>query len=499
MMGRTGANASGVLRGRQESKVEKASNAPLARALDAVRGALTPQDALHFVMLLILLRHEAEHDGEMRGVETGERRSYAADVWEAVLGQDLPMRDGREVMTAIMNGLEEWQARHCGLEDLPPSLRDVRAQDLQPLIHCVATAREPAALFEGCLEHVQRAAKGGDYYTPMDIAGLLSGLVEPRPGERVYDPACGSGGFLLKADEYVQAHGGHPGETALFGQDSGRSAVETAAVNLTVHGISGSLRGPASSLTEDQFPDQTFDVVLANPPFNQSGWSQRGWGYHHGWRYGIPPEGNANFAWAQHVVSKMSPTESGRGVLLLPTAAASTARPAELQIRAGLVDDDVLSCVIELPAGLLPHVRNPVTLWLFTRRKESRRDWGSADRSGQVLLIDARDTAAKVGRGRRTLPDETRDRITATFAAWRGARGQAPYEDMPGWCRSLAIAEIAAENYDVLPSRHVGVLAAESEHADAEERVRALTQELYSLFDASHQLEAELRDLLGQR
>ncbi|MFB7211973.1 N-6 DNA methylase [Streptomyces sp. NPDC056255] len=170
----------------------------------------------------------------------------------------------------------------------------------------------------------------------------------------------------------------------------------------------------------------------------------------------------------------------------------------EFRTRAGLVDDDVLSCVVELPVGLLPLVRNPVTLWLFTRSKRSSSGWGSADRTGQVLLIDACDTAAKTGRGRRALPDEARKRITDTYAAWRGAPGQASYEDVPGWCRSVATTETAAQNYDVLPSRHVGVPIAESAHADEGEQASDLTRELYSLFEASHRLEAELLDLLRQ-
>ncbi|MFI7291145.1 N-6 DNA methylase [Streptomyces anulatus] len=471
--------------------MEKASKVSLSHALDAVRGVLTQPDAVHLVMLLLLLRHEAQRDDGARG-------SRAERAWSGVQGRGLWTRDGHDVLQEILRGLEEWQARHVELRDLPPVLTDVRGSDLEPLVHCVSEAREVATLFEGCLGHVQRSAKGGDYYTPMDIADLLSGLMEPRRGERVYDPACGSGGFLIKAEEWVRAQGGQPGDTALYGQDSNRAAVETAAINLTVHGVSGSLHGPASSLTDDGFRELTFDVVLANPPFNQTAWSQQGWELHHAWRYGAPPAGNANFAWAQHVVSKMSPKRSGRAALLLPTAAASTARPAELRIRAGLVEDDTLSSVIELPAGLLPHVRNPVTLWLFNSSKKDRASWGESDRSGHVLLIDASDTAVKVARGRRALPRDAQDRIADTVAAWRGARDQGPYKDVPGWCRSLPAQEIAAQNYDVLPSRRVGAPAAEPGFGDDDEKVGDLTQELYSLFDASRRLEAELRDLLDQ-
>ncbi|WP_181009445.1 N-6 DNA methylase [Streptomyces sp. SM11] len=471
--------------------MEKASNVPLSRALDAVRGALTQPDAVHFVMLLALLRHEAQRDDLM---ET----SQAEHAWSGVLGRGLWMRDGRDVVSEVMRGLGEWQAHHRELRDLPPDLTDVRGADLEPLVHCVSTAQDLATLFEDCLEHVQRSAKGGDYYTPMDLAGLVSGLMEPRPGESVYDPACGSGGFLLKADEYARTRGGQPGDTALYGQDSNRAALETAAINLTVHGVPSSLHGPASSLTEGGFQDLTFDVVLANPPFNQTAWSQQGREIHPDWRYGVPPAGNGNFAWAQHVVSRMSPKGPGRGALLLPTAAASTTRSAELQIRANLIENDALSCVIELPAGLLPHVRNPVTLWLFNSSKKGGMPWGASDRSGHTLLIDASDTAVKVARGRRILPDDARSRITATFASWRGAQDEEPYEDVPSWCRSLSIEEIAAQDYDVLPSRRVGAPVVEAGHGDDKERVGDLTQELYGLFDMSHRLEAELRDLLEQ-
>ncbi|PVC96966.1 N-6 DNA methylase [Streptomyces sp. CS147] len=471
--------------------MEKASNVSLGRALDAVRGVLAQPDAVHFVMLLALLRHEAERDALAE-------RSPAERAWSRVLSRDLWTRDGHDVVSEVMHGLWEWQAHHRELRDLPPDLKGIRGADLEPLVRCVSTAPDLAMLFRECLEHDQRSAKGGDYYTPTDLAGLVTDLMEPRPDESVYDPACGSGGFLLKADEYACARGGRPGATALYGQDSSRAALETAAINLTVHGVRGLLHGPASSLTEGGFRDLAFDVVLANPPFNQTAWSQQGREAQSDWRYGIPPAGNANFAWAQHVVSRMLPKEPGRAALLLPTAAASTARPAELQIRAGLVDSDVLSCVIELPAGLLPHVRNPVTLWLFSSSKKARLPWGASDRSGQILLIDASSTAAKVARGRRILPGEARDRIKATFASWRGAQGQEPYEDVPSWCRSLSAGEIAAQDYDVLPSRRVGVPVVESGHGDDKRRVGELTQELYGLFDLSHGLEAELRDLLEQ-
>ncbi|GGJ14060.1 N-6 DNA methylase [Streptomyces brasiliensis] len=459
------------------------------RTLDALRGALAPQDALILLMLLVLLRHEADAE---RADERGDRRG-AAEAWDRIRRGSWDW-EAYEVVAEAHRGLLHWERQYFRLQE-PAGLRGVRTGGLAPLVDCVAAARDTVEFFEACLELPQTRAKGGEYYTPPAIARLLIGLLEPRTGESVYDPVCGSGGFLLWAHQYVEANGGRPRELGLYGQDASWVAVQTAAMNLTVHDAYARLEGPSSTLTDDRFRDRTFDVVVANPPFNQAGWDEGGYThYDHRWAYGMPPPGNGNFAWAQHVVSKLSP--DGRGALLLPTGAATTAKPAEQGIRARMLEADLLSCVVELPAGLIPHVRNPVSLWLFSRTKKPHRTWGRADRSGQILLIDARETAATIGRGRHTLPDEARERITSTYAAWRGAPHGTPYADEPGWCRSVPVAELAAKEHDVLPSHHVGATAAVPVVADAEEEAAQLTRELLGLFATSRRLDDELCELL---
>ncbi|MET8456592.1 N-6 DNA methylase [Streptomyces parvulus] len=378
-----------------------------------------------------------------------------------------------------------------------PNLGSVRDREAAFLIDWVARAEDPKDLFDACLHQASTLGKGGYYYTPSEVTHLFISLMEPAEDEAVYDPVCGSGGFLLRAREYVEVHGGRPDELALYGQDVSRTALMAAALNLSVHDADARLAGPVSTLADDRFTDLQFDVVVANPPFNQSGWDEHGF-LREGrfWPYGLPPAGNANFAWAQHVVRKMS--SAGRGALLLPTGAASTTKGAESQIRAALVDDDVLTGVVELPAGLIPHVRNPVSLWLFSKTKKPNRKWGHNDRSGQFLVIDARDSATNVKRGRRAVPEQARERIAATFAAWRGVPGHAPYEDVPGWCRSLSREELAETEYDVLPSHRVAPSLAPSVLPDAPERAADLTDELLGLFETSRRLEDELRDLLGE-
>ncbi|WP_189218074.1 N-6 DNA methylase [Streptomyces roseiscleroticus] len=443
-------------------------------------------------MMLIVLRHRAESER----ADPAASGTDALDAWRAFGDRGFRLSNGYEAVGIISQGLLDG-----GLPDLFVSnlrdLDDVPGSRLIPLFDSVVTAADPAVLFDDCLRLAQTKSKGGDYFTPPGLAQLLIGLMDPEQGDAVYDPVCGAGGFLLRARDHVASHGGSAELLALYGQDASRFALQTAVMNLTVHGAEAHLMGPASSLTDDRFPESTFDVVVANPPFNQTGWDENG--YSRGdyrWRYGTPPAGNANFAWAQHVLSKMAP--AGRGGILLPTGAASTTKPAERDIRTAIVEADVLSCVIELPAGLLPHVRNPVSLWLFTGSKQPRRSWGHHDQSGRTLVIDAGDTAVLTGRGRRELTDETRARIVDTFAAWRGVPGHEPYEDVPGWCRSLSREEIAAAHYDVLPSRHVGSPAVVTPSVDLHDQVDNLAEELLELFETSGRLEDELRDLLRQ-
>ncbi|MGV9909346.1 N-6 DNA methylase [Streptomyces tendae] len=483
------------------AKVERASEGQsIRRVLDALGEALAPQDALLTVMSLILLRCEADRER----AEEWDDGAQAREAWRA-LRRGGRWREGGDGLTealqqglahALRRGLRSQEKNFRLRLDLP-NLVGIRDHEAELLVGWVARAEDPKVLFDACLDQAQTLSKGGDYYTPPDVTHLFIALMEPAHDEAVYDPVCGSGGFLLRAREYVAARGGLADEPALYGQDASRLALLTAALNFAVHRADVFLAGPTSTLADDRFADLDFDVVVANPPFNQSGWDENGFLRDSpSWPYGSPPPGNANFAWAQHVLRKMTPT--GRGALLLPTGAASTTKGADSQIRAALVDDDVLSGVVELPAGLIPHVRNPVSLWLFSKIKKPHRTWGQNDRSGQVLVIDARDSATNVKRGRRAVPEEARERIAATFAAWRGAPGHAPYQDVPGWCRSLSRDEIAATEYDVLPSHHVAAPLAQSALPDAPERAADLTDELLGLFEMSRRLEDELRDLLGE-
>ncbi|WP_328299373.1 SAM-dependent methyltransferase [Streptomyces sp. NBC_00435] len=461
--------------------------AALGRATDALRGVMSVEEAYRFVLLLGLLRHHAESP------RSGDARSRGFDpyAWDELQS---PYEDGHRPYDLIRSGVDRWGKDHGHRRVASlPDLTAVNPSQLRDVIDAVARAQSPVRLFELVLQVQSRGAKGGQYFTPRDVTALIVDLLAPRPHDSVYDPACGSGGLLVESAAYVTAHGGTSKDLSLFGQDSSVAALDTAAMNLGVHDLDARLEGPASSLLQDGFPERTFDVVAVNPPFNQSRWDY-GYSRHGGlWPLGIPPEGNANFAWVQHCLTKLSP--GGRAGILLPTGAATSTRGAERDIRARLVESDLLAAVVELPAGLIPHVRNPVCLWILAGRNGGK----PARARGKVLLVDARETSVAVDKRQRLLPKEAVARIARTYAWWRGESGGSPYADTPGWSRSVSIEELAARDFDVLPSRTVPAEADGEPESGVHQRLYELTAELERHFEESRRLEDELRDLLDNR
>ncbi|WP_158712034.1 HsdM family class I SAM-dependent methyltransferase [Streptomyces rimosus] len=447
---------------------------------------MTVEESLQVIAFLVLSRHLFE---TTQGEAGDASPNWAAAVHAA-------FREDASVAEAIGREVRDWSRRGWGAPDPElPQFERMHGDQLNVLVDVVQSVSDLGEFYETCLEWQSRTSgKGGNYYTPVHISELVVAMLAPRRGESVYDPACGSGGFFVQACKYVEQQVGRPADLALHGQDVSREALQMAAMNLTVHGEEGRL-AEESSLTADAFPGQTFDVVLANPPFNQSRWDGGGRAYYDDrWVYGAPPRGNANFAWVQHILSKMSPT--GRGGILLPNGAASGARPAERAIRKALVESDVLDCVVALPAGLLSHVRNPVCLWLFTKNKKPRDGRGIHDRRSQVLFVDAREAVATVGRGQRVLATGANARIADTYAAWRGSAAPASYQDERGWARSVTTQEIAEREYDVQPAHFVGEADEAPMAGDGVERVAELTTELLRHFERSRLIEDELRNLL---
>ncbi|MEV0590859.1 type I restriction-modification system subunit M [Nonomuraea cavernae] len=349
-------------------------------------------------------------------------------------------------------------------------------------------------VYEYFLEKFARAEgkRGGEFYTPASVVKVLVEVLEPYKG-RVYDPCCGSGGMFVQAEKFVLAHRGRRDDIAAYGQEANERTWRLAKMNLAIHGIAGDLSTRwADTFYEDKHPDLKADFILANPPFNMSDWHRKVDDAR--WRYGVPPASNANFAWMQHIISKLG--VRGSAGVVMANGSMSSKQSGEGEIRAALIEGDLVACVIALPPQLFRTTQIPACLWFFTKDKSARG--GQTDRSGQVLFIDARTMGTMLDRTERVLTDEDIAKIAGAYHAWRG-RGSAResgilYEDEPGFCYSADLDQIRKHDHVLTPGRYVG--AAKVDNSDDEpvaEKIERLTKELLAYFEESARLEQAVR------
>jgi type I restriction enzyme M protein len=317
---------------------------------------------------------------------------------------------------------------------------------------------------------------GGEYYTPRSVVRLLVEMTEPYSG-RVYDPCCGTGGMFLLAERFVKAHGGRRDDIAVYGQELNNTTWRLAKMNLAIHGIEANL-GPCwgDSFHQDLHHDLKADYVLANPPFNVSGWGADRLPCDPRWRYGVPPAGNANFAWLQHVVGHLSPR--GIAAVVLTDRSVSGQQPSEAYIRQRMIEDDLVECIVALPGRLFHSTQVPVTLWLLNRDKTSAgtRHW--RDRRGETLFIDARNLGVMIDCTRRTLTDNDLARITGTYHSWRGEPGAGSYVNQSGFCSAATIFEIGEHGYTLTPSPYVAAEDIDEDHERLDKKIVRLTEGL---------------------
>ncbi len=351
-------------------------------------------------------------------------------------------------------------------------------------------------VYEYFLEKFARAEgkRGGEFYTPAGVVRVLVEVLEPYSG-RVYDPACGSGGMFVQAEKFIEKHGGSPQEISVYGQELNERTWRLAKMNLAIHGLTGNL-GPrwGDTFARDQHADTPMDYVMSNPPFNIKDWSRSESDPR--WRFGVPPVGNANYAWIQHILSKLTPT--GSAAVVMANGSMSSTSGGEGEIRAQIVEADLVSCMVALPTQLFRSTGIPVCVWFFAKDKTAGAR-GSVDRTGQVLFIDARNLGYMVDRAERALSDEDIAKIAGTYHAWRGTPSAvaagAAYDDELGFARSVTLAEIKEAGYALTPGRYVGAAEVEDDGEPIEDKIARLTVEQ---FEESARLEAVVRDQLGR-
>lgn len=347
---------------------------------------------------------------------------------------------------------------------------------------------------------IKEGRKGGEYFTPESVVQLLVEVLEPEQGERVYDPACGSGGMFVQAEKFIESHGGNPLNVAVYGQELNQTTWQLAHMNLAIHGVEADLGDePADTFRNDLHPDLKADVVMANPPFNISDWGGELLGMDRRWVYGTPPVGNANYAWIQHMISKLAP--GGRAGVVLANGSMSSKQSGEGEIRRAMVQDDVVACMIALPGQLFRSTQIPACLWFLAEGKGRHSAWAPSDRKGEVLFIDAREFGAMKDRTLRELtPDEIVHRIGDTVRAWRGLDGSGPYEDVPGFCVSASVDTIAEHDFVLTPGRYVGTaeLEVDSDAEPVEAKIARLTTLLREQLAESERLAKIVDEQLGR-
>jgi type I restriction enzyme M protein len=336
--------------------------------------------------------------------------------------------------------------------------------------------------------------RGGEFYTPRSVVRTMVEMLEPYKG-RVYDPCCGSGGMFVQSEKFVEAHGGRLGDIAIYGQESNYTTWRLCKMNLAVRGIDADIKwNSEGTFHKNELPDLRADVILANPPFNISDWGGERLREDGRWKFGLPPAGNANYAWLQHILHHLAP--SGTAGVVLANGSMSSTQSGEGEMRRAMIEGEVIDCMIALPGQLFYSTQIPACLWFLAKDKSNgiARDRKLRDRRGEVLFIDARKLGFMVDRTRKEFSDADISQIAETYHAWRLGEG---YADVPGFCKSASIEEIRSHGHVLTPGRYVGAEALEEDDTPFAERFAGLQDKLEAQFGEAEDLTVTIRERLA--
>ena len=338
--------------------------------------------------------------------------------------------------------------------------------------------------YEYCLSKFaeQEGKLAGEFYTPSCVVRTLVEVLQPYNG-RVYDPCCGSGGMFVQSAKFVENHRGNINDISVYGQDSNPTTWKMAQMNLAIRGIDADLgKFNADTFFNDCHPTLRADYIMANPPFNLSDWGADKLTDDVRWQYGMPPAGNANFAWLQHMIHHLAP--NGKIGMVLANGSLSSQSGGEGEIRKNIIKADLVECIIAMPTQLFYTTQIPVSLWFLAKNKKQK---------GKTLFIDARKLGTMVTRKLRELTDEDIAKIADTYNAY----ADGTLENVKGFCAVVGTEEIAKQDYILTPGRYVGIEEQDDDGEPFEDKMNRLTSELSELFAKSHKLEAEIREKLG--
>ena len=330
---------------------------------------------------------------------------------------------------------------------------------------------------------------GGQFYTPQSIVKLLVEMLEPYKG-RIYDGCCGSGGMFVQSEKFIEAHQGKIGDLSIYGQESNPTTVKLAKMNLAIRGIDANIQF-GDTFTNDLHPDLKADFILANPPFNISDWKGEQLRDDKRWKYGVPPTGNANYAWLQHFANKLSPT--GTAGIVLANGSMNSNTGNEGEIRKSMIEARVIDCMVSLPAQLFYNTQIPACLWFLARNKTNGK---FRNRENEILFIDARKLGVLVNRRNRELRAEDLKLISETYHSWRNKKGG--YADIAGFCKSATMEEIIQSNYVLMPGKYVGTEEEEQDDVLFADKMQTLTTTLTEQFSKRNELQKTIKTNLAE-
>lgn len=492
----------------------------LWKTADALRGSMDASEYRNVVLGLIFLKYvsdsfEARHDELLQTdypEDAEDPDMYLSENifwvpkearWELIQQSAKTPQIG-EIIDSAMEAIEKNNDSLRGVLSknyASPDLDKTRLGEVVDLISDINLSEKHAKqsdvlgrVYEYFLNEFasQEGKKGGEFYTPRSIVRTLVEMIEPYKG-RIYDPCCGSGGMFVQSDKFVQEHQGKIGDLSVYGEESNPTTWKLAKMNLAIRGIDNNLGShQGDTFTNDLHKGERFDFILANPPFNVKNWNGDKLREDARWKYGVPPVGNANYAWIEHIISKLAP--DGKAGFVLANGALSTSNKEEFAIRKALLEDDKIDAIVALPDKMFYSTGIPVSLWFIDMNKESTDE---RSRKGETLFIDARDLGEMIDRTHRAFSKHDIKKVADTYHAYRGTNDQ-EYKDVAGFCKIAKLDEIAKNDYVLTPGRYVGLAKQEDDGIPYEVKMKQLTSELKEQFEESNKLQAEIKDVLKE-
>lgn len=493
----------------EDQKLERT----LWQAADKLRNNLDAAEYKHVVLGLIFLKYisdafedlykKLDAERETTGADPEDKDEYTAERvfyvppsarWKWLQGRAKLPTIGKDIDEA-MDTIEKDNPSLRGVlprEYAKPSLDKQRLGELVDLIGSITLNGNGNGKAKDVLGQVYEyflgqfadaeGKKGGQFWTPRSIVRLLVAMLAPTAEKRVYDGCCGSGGMFVQSEMFVEMHEHRKGKIAIYGQESNPTTYRLAKMNLAIRGIDAKIE-LGDTLMSDKFPELKVDYVLANPPFNVSDYSFRK--DDRRWKFGVPPAGNANYAWLQHFASKLNP--SGAAGIVLANGSMSSDTSTEGKIRKQMIEADVVDCMVSLPSQLFYNTQIPACLWFLARNKT---DGKFRNRSNEVLFIDTREMGTMISRRQKELTDDHIQTIADTYHNWRAQSTvktdkspkvqvkRSQYRDVPGFCKSVTIEVIQKNNYILTPGRYIGFKEADEDGEAYEEKMQKLSATL---------------------